>query len=209
MRTFRAAVVILLVLGANAFGQHSVPQPLEANECEATRPNELPRDRFKRSGGRTIDAKVQYLDGVLTIPDVEQGRDLSQYETLVLRNPKPMSIAEMNTDPVLGRARTFLWQHWRDHKPAYLIFTGSSVDATSTSHVFVEQDDARRWRVSWRIVRGFRLHRVDDLPTSYSVDWVIPAGFRKPGNPLPKGQEPDAVKNRLELRDKCGEFHQF
>ena len=124
------------------------------------------------------------------------------YDKMTLVNPKP-TVIETRDDPTLARARTFLWQHWRDHRQAYLSLTLSSVDATSTSHVFIEQDEGGRWRVSWRIVRHMGV--VNDLPTYYSMEWVIPGGFRKAGKPLPEGQRPDPANDRLEFRDKCGE----
>jgi hypothetical protein len=85
-----------------------------------------------------------------------------------------------------------------------LLLTLSSVDATSTSHVFVEPDEAGRWRVYWRIVR--RHSEVDDVPTAYGVRWVIPArDWDAPDTPVPQGQEPDPLRDRLEFRDACGD----
>jgi len=200
----RSSLFMLLVLANNAVGSIRLPLPLEAADCSVAAPfNELPDAQFERKGGRRTASKVLFQRGVLTVNDVAQGRVLGQYEQLTVVNPKPMTVVEMKDDLVLARARTFLWQHWRDHKQAYLRITLSGVDATSTSHVFVEHDNAGRWRVSWRIVR--HIGRVDDLPTYYSMEWVTPAGFRKPGKDLPEGQEPDPIKNRLEFRDKCGD----
>jgi len=182
-----------------------VPPPLEAKDCSVSGPaNERPYDRFVRKGGQRTKVNVIAEGKHLTVPGVTQARNLGQYETLELRNPRPMTVIEMKIDPILGQARTFLWNHWKDRKNAYLILTYSSIDATSTSHVFVEQGDDGRWRVSWRSVRwnGW----LDDSPTSYSVRWVIPAGFRKPGIPVPSGQMPDPLGNKLEFQDACGDI---
>jgi hypothetical protein len=46
---------------------------------------------------------------------------------------------------------------------------------------------------------------IDDSPTYYSMQGVIPGGFRKPGTPLAADQQPDPVRNALEFRDKCAE----
>jgi hypothetical protein len=177
----RPFVFLLLVLSA-AQSQQKLSPPVEAPECSAKAPsNELPNARFARKGGRTTASNVLFQGGVLTVKDVAQGRDLGGYETLTLTNPEPRTVLERRGDPI----------------------TLSSVDATSTSHIFVEQDDTGRWRVSWRIVRY--MGEVDDLPTYYSIQWVTPTGFRQPGKPLPERQQPDAAKNTLEFRDKCGE----
>lgn len=200
----RPSVFLLLVLLSAAQAQQKLPPPVEAPECGAkAQTNELPNARFAREGGRTTASKVLFQGGVLTVKDVAQGRDLGRYETLTLTNPKPTTVLERKGDPIIPRARAFLWQHWHDRKQGYLILTLSSIDATSTSHIFVEQDNAGHWRVSWRIVR--HMGEVDDLPTYYSSEWVTPTGFRQSGKPLPEGQKPDAANNRIEFRDKCGE----
>lgn len=206
--SIKLLIAILSIVGcANA--QTRVPPPLEPKSCEENAPpNELPNTRFARKGGLTTQAKVRYRNQVLTVDGVEQGRDLRGYETLTLTNPKPRTVVESEGDPMFATARTFLWEHWRDQKQGYLILTASSVDAMSTSHVFVEHDDSGRWRVSWRIVR--HNDRIDDLPTDYGTEWVNPAGFRQPGKPLASGTEPDPTQHRLEFRDKCGEIsHSF
>jgi hypothetical protein len=184
---------LLFVLEGSAFGQNSIPQPLEAADCKTASPSgELANARFQRKGGRSTTSRVLSREGELTVTDVAQGRDLKQYDTLRL-NPKPRTVIGLRNDPILAHARTFLFEHWRDHKQAYLSLTLSSVDATSTSHIFIEQDKTGRWRVSWRIVRD--MGEVDDLPTYYSMRWVIPAGYEEPGTPLAEGQEPDPIKN--------------
>jgi len=141
---------------------------------------------------------------MLTTGDIAQGRDLNGYERLNVKDPEPGFAAEIPS--IMASARSFLWEHWSDKKPAYLTITGSTVDATSTSHVFVEEDQSGRWRVAWRIVR--HNGHIDDLPTYYSVEWVRPAGWNEPGLPLRPGEKPDPKKHELEFRDKCGEVEQ-
>ena len=182
----------------------SVPPPLEARDCGATAPNdELPDGRFARDGGRTTEARVRREGGALTLDDIAQGRDLSRYDRLNLSDPR-MHVFEKDTESVVPRARMFLWEHWRDRRQAYLAITMRSVDAASTSHVFVEQDESGRWRVAMRIVR--HLGEIDDCPTSYRVEWVTPGGWRMPGVPLHPGEQPDPAKHELEFRDRCGDM---
>jgi hypothetical protein len=157
--------LLLLALLGSAQAQQNVPAPIEAPDCTVAAPsNELPNARFTRKGGRTTPSKVSFQNGVLIVKDVAQARDLQKYEMLTLANPKHLTVFERKDDPIIPRARTFIWQHWHDRKQGYLVLTLSSVDATGTSHVFVEQDNTSRWRVSWRIVRD--RGEVDDLPTS-------------------------------------------
>lgn len=196
---------LLSVLEGSAFGQGRVPPRREAAECKDSPSGEFANIRFRRKGGRTTKSKVLFADGEITIANVEQGRDLKEYNTLKL-NPKTRTVAGLKDDPILAQARTFLFEHWRDHKKAYLSLTLSSVDATSTSHIFIEQDETGRWRIAWRIIRD--VGEIDDLPTYYSVRWVRPAGYREPGTPLAEGQKPDPVENRLEFRDHCGDIEQ-
>ena len=139
----------------------------------------------------------------LIVDGVEQGRDLRLYDRLELEDPSPML---KHAAEIFPRARTFLWEHWRDQKRAYLILTLHSVDADGTSHVFVEPDDSGRWRVYWRIVRD--MGEVDDLPTYYFVEWVISRGWNRPDRAIPKNQKPDPRKHVLNFRDRCGDVEQ-
>ena len=177
-----------------------IPPAVEAKVCTPAPKNELPNDRFARKGGRETKVSVRLDKGLLTVEGVEQGRDLSLYERVDLgsvRNERASAFAD---------ARLFLWEHWSNRKSGYLTLTGSSVDATSTSHIFVERDETGRWRVAWRIVRHNGL--IHDLPTYYAVDWVRPGGWRKPGFALGVGEQPDPKKHELEFRDRCGDIEQ-
>jgi hypothetical protein len=141
------------------------PPPLEAKDCGVPKDKrELPKDRFARKGGKESEASVRFDRNLLTVEGIEQGRDLNRYERLDVADPQPRSVAERNV-PITFRARSFLWEHWRDKKPGYLTITASSADATSTSHIFVEEDEKGRWRVAWRIVR--HTGHINDLPTYY------------------------------------------
>jgi hypothetical protein len=199
------ALLILLIVGLDSQNRPpQVPPPLEAKSCASgALPDELPSARFARNGGRTTrPVKVWHQGAALMVHGVAQGRDLRRYEKLELADPEPRTAEQRRLDPILAKARRFLWEHWRDRRPAYLILTLSSVDATSTSHVFIEEDEVGRWRVYWRAVRDHG--ELDDAPTAYAVQWVTPGDWNKPGTPLPQGQEPDPRRNRLEFREVCG-----
>jgi len=182
--------------------RHRLPPPLEAKNCNSSK-NETSNERFARKGGREIKAHVRYETNLLTATGIEQGRDLTHYERRDLSDPKPMFAYEIDRAGIFVTARMFVWEHWHDQKPGYLTITGSSVDATSTSHIFIEPDDAGRWRVAWRIVR--HTGEIDDMPTYYGVQWVRPTDWDKPGIPLRADEKPDATKHKLQFRDKCGD----
>jgi len=178
----------------------NLPPAVEAKVCTPAPKNELPNARFARKGGRETKVTVRLDRGLLTIEGVEQARDLSLYERVDLGSVRNESAS------ALADARRFLWEHWISQRLGYLTLTGSSVDATSTSHVFIERDETGRWRVAWRIVRHNGL--INDLPTYYVVNWVRPGGWRKPGLALGIGEQPDPKKHELEFRDRCGDIEQ-
>ncbi len=90
---------VVLVLLGNAVAQHKLPPSLDATNCSVAAPSgELPNAQFGRKGGRTTVSKVLFRDGVLIVSDVEQGRDLGQYEKLTLINPRPTTVAERKGD---------------------------------------------------------------------------------------------------------------
>ena len=193
--------LFVLLLG---WAHTAVPQssPREPAGCGSTAPaNELPMARFKRLGGHTTRVKTRYQDGTFTTDDVAQGRDLSRYERLDLVD-KRRFVADTGGQPLLAQARSFLWSHWQDRKRAYLVLTLSSVDFTTTSHVFIEPGQLGDLLMHWRSVR--QDNTVDDQPAVHLMQWVIPNGWDKPGVPLSQGARPDPAKDELEFRDTCG-----
>src|SRR5690349_14953866 len=105
-----------------------VPPAVEASDCNTPpKPGEHAPEKFKRKGGRREQDKIVSDDGHLTVKNIAQGRDLGGYDHLRLNDPSRLVI-QRDQSQVLAHARTFLYEHWRDHKRAYLVFTGRSVD---------------------------------------------------------------------------------
>jgi len=205
--------LLLIAAGIDYLGKHpsvlgrylSVPPPLEARDClTPPPPSETGGDWLIRRGGRIIrfTKAAQWQGDFYTIPDIAQGRNLAKYDRFELRDREHFHPWERWRNPISAQARSFLWEHWRNRKRAYLVFTGSSVDHTGTSHIFVEPDDTGRWRISRR---DLDRRELVDMPTAYSVIWVKPNGWDKPGTPLPAGQAPDPLTDEIEFRDICGE----
>lgn len=198
------ASLLLIAAGVYYRGKHpSVPPGIESRDClKPAPPDERPWGRFARQGGRiTRYPNAQWQGNSYTAADIAQGRNLNKYDKIELRDSGHLHPWEWH-NPVLAQARNFLWKHWQSRKRAYLVLTLSSVDHTGTSHIFMESDDSGRWRV---YQRQLDRHQLLEEPTAYSMGWVIPNGWDKPGTPLPAGQQPDPLNNELEFRDVCGE----
>jgi len=197
-------LLLVVALAIEYRGKHpSVPPGMESRDClKPPPPDEGSWDQFARQGGRiTRYPNAQWQGNSYTVADVGQGRNLTEYEKRELRDSIHLHPWEWH-NPTMAQARSFLWDHWRNRKRAYLVLTLSGVDHTGTTHVFVEPDDGGRWRVYRRQLDRRELL---DEPTAYSVVWVIPDKQDKSGTPLAAGQAPDSLKDELEFRDVCGE----
>jgi hypothetical protein len=67
----------------------------------------------------------------------------------------------------LPRVRDFIWQHWQNKRRGYIRITFGSIDAQSTSHIFIEPNEQGAWHVGWRIVRP--LGEITDIPDITTV----------------------------------------
>jgi len=145
MRTWAIAcavfiTLLLIVLRIEYRLDHpTVPPGLQRFECLVPPPEaETWDDRFARMGGRTGRyPKPQWTGNAFTVPDIAQGRDLSKYDKVELRDSRHFHPWEMQKSSELAQARTFLWEHWQGRKRGYLMLTLSSVDNTGTAHIFV------------------------------------------------------------------------
>jgi hypothetical protein len=136
----------------------------------------------KGSRWRETRLAVRYVDGAFTIDGVAQGRPLDLYERLDLTQTTLSHQEER--DALRARAREFIWDRWQRYRRAYIVFTQTTVDWISTSHIFIEPDETGRWRVAWRILqenasllpREVTPHEptgiIRDQPTFYVVERV-------------------------------------
>jgi hypothetical protein len=121
-------------------------------------------------------ATFQATDGGFTTKAIAGTRNLPLYDDAghfdcrkftreaIYKRPKD----ETRIAAAMGNARTFIWEHWQSKKRGYIRITFNSVDATSTSHIFIEPDSSGVWQVTWRIVR--HNNEVDDLPPIRIID---------------------------------------
>jgi hypothetical protein len=115
-------------------------------------------------------------DGAYTTANILSGRSLALYDIGghfdCRRFTKDWfanrSKAEDHITSLVARAREFIWLHWQNKQRGYVRITFNSVDATSTSHIFIEPDGKGHWQLIWRIVR--HNNRVNDVPLIRTVE---------------------------------------
>ena len=120
-------------------------------------------------------------DGALTTANITDHRDLAKYDDgghfdcrrygkdWFKDREKAKAIIASSVDG----ARNFIWTHWQGKKGGYLRITFNTVDATSTSHIFIEPDAKGNWQIIWRIVRGHSMmnHNMSgDVPVIRDVE---------------------------------------
>jgi hypothetical protein len=157
-----AAITLALTLPVSA---HANPDDLQAFE-------DAVRETTKRVGD--VDSK---WDGELTTRDVAASRQLYLYDdgghadlrywarTLDGKDAESIFLEQRQARI---RAREFIWSHWESRRRGYIRLTWDSVDAVSTSHIFIEPIESGTWRVAWRIVRGTGV--IHDRPDSMRVE---------------------------------------
>jgi hypothetical protein len=116
-------------------------------------------------------ATFKAKDGAFTTDEIAGARKLSLYDDaghFDCRRFTQEAIYKRREEEkariasAMKSARDFIWEHWQSKKRGYIRITFNSVDATSTSHIFIEPDSSGVWQVTWRIVR--HNNEVDDLP---------------------------------------------
>src|SRR6266478_2505729 len=106
---------------------------------------ETPRQQFFALGGKETPAKVIVHGNDLTTPEVAQSRDLSQY------TDGGSFDSGFNDCGNPSKVRQFIWSCWHHRHRGYIRDSGHSVDASGTSHIFVEPAADGSWHVAWRI----------------------------------------------------------
>lgn len=147
MKTFQSCILlILLVLVSTASGQ---------------------KKQTKIEETRNTKAEVIWKDkGELTVEDVAQKRDMTLYNNGGyfdcrdwVSKDEPRGVCDEK------KVRDFIWQHWTEKKRGYVRLTYDSVDAKSTSHIFIEPDEKGEWSVTWRIVRFHAMPQLNNQIT--------------------------------------------
>jgi hypothetical protein len=170
LRTFILGAALLFF--CISFGNFSVyPKSQKTKERYET-----PREKFYRQGGKTIKATVSVReDGELTVNTIAENRDLNLYDQAGHFDCRYYTLErfadnqkQQFIEMALAQPREFIWEHWQQKRRGYIRITFDSVDAVSTSHIFIEPDANGVWKVTWRIVR--HMGEVDDKPPIFSVE---------------------------------------
>lgn len=126
----------------------------------------------------TTKAQVVALEHLeLTTKDIAQNRDLSLYADGGYFDCRAWTSEEYPRGVCdEDKARDFLWSKWNHKQRGYVRITYNSVDAHSTSHIFVEPDENGVWGVAWRIARWHAIpalnNKVDDINGLAAVERV-------------------------------------
>ncbi len=111
---------------------------------------------------KNTQSKVIYLEkGEMTAKDITQSRDISKYNDGGYFDCRGwIAKDETRGECDEKKIRDFIWEHWTEQKRGYIRVTYDSVDAKSTSHIFIEPNEKGKWRIARRIVR---LHAIPEL----------------------------------------------
>src|SRR5215813_12700427 len=119
-----------------------------------------------QSGTTTTPAKVfEKSKDELTAENIAQGRDLLKYDDggfFDCRGWVPLKSPQCDE----SKLKTFVWQKWSEKRRGYIRVTYDSVDAISTSHIFIEPDESGKWSVIWRIVRWHSIPQLSNQITN-------------------------------------------
>lgn len=176
MKTFQLIIssLILIVSISFAFGQK---KPAETEETKDTKAEVIWKDK-----------------GELTTKDITQKRDMPQYSDGGYFDCRGwVSKNEFRGNCDEKKVRDFIWQHWTEKKRGYVRVTYDSVDAKSTSHIFIEPDEKGEWSVAWRMVR---FHAIPQL-NNQIIDVAKIITVERVENKPRKGMWALVFKNRI------------
>jgi hypothetical protein len=156
---------ILLCLSCASFGQKK----------------QIKKETVQKSESETVKTTEAEVVGdansELSTKDIAQNRDLSAYRQGGFFDCREwFSKNEARGDCDENKLRDFIWQSWTSKTRGYVRVTYNSVDAVSTSHIFIEPDEKGQWRVAWRIVRRHVIpelnNRIDDILGITAVEQI-------------------------------------
>lgn len=113
------------------------------------------------------------MENKITIKEISQGRDLSQYE-------RAETSACQTYKCVERKMRNFIWEHWKNKKRGYITHRVNGIDVSFTDHVFVESMENGNWRILWRVER----YQSSDIVEAYIDDYVDIISVKKEGREL-------------------------
>jgi hypothetical protein len=155
---------------------------------------------------KNTKAEVVWKDkGELSTKDITQRRDMTQYDDGGYFDCRDW-IAKDASRGVCDekKIRDYIWQYWMEKKRGYVRVTYDSVDAKSTSHIFIEPDEKGEWSVAWRIVRFHAIPQLNNQITDVAKIVKVERVEDKPE----KGEWALVFKNRIgSIMEKIPDFY--
>jgi len=151
MRLFGLFIFLAILMGFSSFTL-AQEKPNESDETRNTK------------------AQIELKDkGELTAKDIAQKRTMASYADggyFDCRGWVPKDEPRGTCDQ--KKIRDFIWRHWNEKTRGYIRVTYNSVDARSTSHIFIEPDKNDEWSICWRIVRWHAIPQLSNQITEIS-----------------------------------------
>lgn len=113
------------------------------------------------------------IENKITVEEIYQGRDLSQYDKEVTSDCQTYKCIEK-------KMRNFIWEHWKNKKRGYITNQLKGIDVSFTDHIFIESMENGDWRILWRVER----YQYSDIVEGYIDDYVNIISVKKDGQKL-------------------------
>ena len=146
-QTFLKTIILFMILFD--FACSSTNKNIENQNSEVTKVESLPPtspaindiDLLPDSSLAKLEVSKE-----ITNEDIFQGRDMSQY--------KKENTSNCNSHKcVQSKVRRFIWEHWQNKESGYIENELQGIDVSITDYIFIEPDEAGKWRVIWKVVR--------------------------------------------------------
>lgn len=132
-------------------------------------------------GTKETEAKITMEGRELTTAGIAQERDLKRYDVSGHFDCRTHALSDTGPRRCdIPKVRDFIWKHWHTKRPGYIRITFDSVDAMSTSHIFVEPNERGIWHVAWRIAR--HNNWITDVGEIVAVARAKPRSGDEPGS---------------------------
>ncbi len=171
LRIFTKTILSLILLFSFScsYNEQKETVKVSANQQDNAEEIKEKQGNQQNDNEEVKETKVEVISGEnneLTTKDLTQNRDLNQYDQgghfdcrgLIAKNESRVQCNE-------NKIRDFIWQHWTKKKRGYIRVTYNSVDATSTSHIFIEPNEKSEWQITWKIARLHAMPKYNSLLT--------------------------------------------
>lgn len=161
-KTLTSKILLLLTIIILSLSNTTLAQTRKKTKEQK---QETPNEKFYRQGGKETKAEVISQGYELTTSNIAEKRSLSVYDAGGHFNCREYA-KDVNCD--FSKIRDFIWQHWQNKQRGYIRVTFDSVDAVSSSHIFIEPDKSGTWHIAWHN------HVLTDIPEIIFLEQAKP-----------------------------------